>query len=93
MTKLMKRENVKAEKKLKKEMRRRTSVVKRPRDVAEHSKISVKIVFSRFPDFSTYLDVCSMSHMLINLILMILLFYRTLLSCLEAEISVKIDFT
>lgn len=38
MTKLMKRENVKAEKKLKKEMRRRTSVVKRPRDVAEHSR-------------------------------------------------------
>ena len=28
-----------------------------------------------------------------NSILMILLFCRTLLSCLEAEISVKIDFT
>ena len=34
-----------------------------------------------------------MPHMLRNLILMILLFCRTLLSCLEAEISVKIDFT
>ena len=31
--------------------------------------------------------------MLRNLILMILLFCRTLLSCLEADISVKIDFT
>ena len=78
MTKLMKRENVKAEKKLKKEMRRRTSVVKRPRDVAEHSKISVKIVFSRFLDFLTHLDVCSMPHMLRNLILMILLFCTSL---------------
>ena len=33
-----------------------------------------------------------MPHLIRNLILMTLLFYRTLLSCLEAEKSVKIDF-
>ena len=46
--------------------------------------------------FSRFLDVANASsvpHMLRNLILMILLFCRTLLSCLEADISVKIDFT
>ena len=49
-----------------------------------------------FFTISRFLDVAnasSMPHMLRNLILMILLFCRTLLSCLEAEISVKIDFT
>ena len=45
--------------------------------------------------FSRFLDVAntsSMPHLIRNLILMNLLFYRTLLSCLVAEKSVEIDF-
>ena len=35
----------------------------------------------------------SMPHLLINLILMILLFYRTILSCLESEKCAEFNFT
>ena len=55
--------------------------------------ITIYIVFL---DISRFLDIANasgMPHLLRNLILMILLFCRTLLSCLEAEISVKIEFT
>ena len=46
------------------------------------------IAFIRIYCFSRFLDVANASnvpHMLRNLILMILLFYRTILSCLEPE--------
>ena len=45
-----------------------------------------------FFQFSRFLDVAkaySMPNLLRNLIMMILFFYRTLLSCLEAEKSVE----
>ena len=48
-----------------------------------------------FFQISRFLDVAkaySMPNLLRNLIMMILFFYRTLLSCLEAEKSVKINF-
>ena len=48
-----------------------------------------------FFQISRFLDVANTSsvlHLIRNLILMILLFYQTRLSCLEAENSVKIDF-
>ena len=53
-----------------------------------------KILF--FLDISRFLDVANasgMPHLPRNLILMILLFYRTFLSCLEAENCVKFYFT
>ena len=55
-----------------------------------------RIAYIAIYGFSRFLDAAnasSMPHLLRNLILTILLFYRTILSCLESEKCVEFNFT
>ena len=60
------------------------------RCICKKQYIYIFFQISRFLDVS---NVSSMPHLPRNLIVVILLFYRTILSCLEAEKCVKFDFT
>ena len=62
-------------------------------EIGACARIAYMTIFFFISRFLDVANASSMPHLPRNLILMILFFYRTILSCLEAEKCVEFNFT